>query len=93
MRLKLKTMKDSKTGWGTLKGNQGTTYLEAARSCADSTGDPGKEDWSFEEEPDVRLRADGPGGTGLLSAVGQSTYFLDHDEGFSAFSKSKMPIR
>jgi len=28
MRLKLKTMKDSKTGWGTLKGNQGTTYLE-----------------------------------------------------------------
>ena len=42
MRLKLKTMKDSKTGWGTLKGNQGTTYLEAARSCADSTGDPEK---------------------------------------------------
>ena len=59
-------MKDSKTGWGTLKGNQGTTYLEAARSCADSTGDPEKKDWSFEEEPDVRLRADGPGGEGAI---------------------------
>jgi hypothetical protein len=28
MRLKLKTLKDSKTGWGTLKGNKGTVYLE-----------------------------------------------------------------
>jgi hypothetical protein len=28
MRLKLKTLKDGKTAWGTVRGNQGTTFLE-----------------------------------------------------------------